>query len=101
MLAAEEADGVTKAAEIKARRAAQNEVRQGVLGKIRPDLLRKYNIIRDRKGPAVAEISGGICRGCNISIPPQMVAKLHDGRDLHQCPNCQRILLFKPTGSGV
>ena len=73
VLANEETDGTRKGQEINVRRGAQEDLRKGVLGKVRPDLLRKYNIIRDRKGTAVAEISSaGICRGCNISIPPQL-----------------------------
>ncbi len=101
VLTVEEAGVGALIAAIDVRRAALEETRKGVLSRLRPDILRKYHTIRDRKGTAVAEVVGGICRGCNITLPPQMFAKLHAGTLLHQCPNCQRILLLRPTAQGV
>lgn len=101
LLAAEEGDAEKHLAEIETRHRSLDEVRKSVAVKLRADLLRKYETIRARKGTAVAEVSGGICRACHISIPPQLFAKLHAGTDIYQCPNCQRILVLRPTGSGV
>jgi predicted nucleic acid-binding Zn-ribbon protein len=102
VLVAEETEAKARTAEIDVRRNALEEVRKGVTVKVRADLLRKYNTIREKKGTAVAEISGGICRACHISMPPQLYAKLHAGNEIIQCPNCHRILVLRTnTGSGV
>jgi len=101
VLATEETEAKVRAADIETRRLAQDEVRKGVTVRVRADLLRKYNTIRERKGTAVAEISGGVCRACNISIPPQLFAKLHAGNEIFQCPNCQRILVLRSATAGV
>lgn len=102
VLAQDESELKTKSDDIAARRRSQEEMRKGATSKVRADLLRKYTTIRDRKGTAVAEVRrDGICRGCNISLAPQLVAKLHAGTDLHQCPNCNRILLFRTNTQGV
>jgi hypothetical protein len=100
LLASEESEAQRKLAEVESRRQAQEESRKGVLGKVRADVLRKYNRIREGKGTAVAEISGGICRACHIAIPPQLFAKLHSGNEILQCPNCQRILLLRVSAQG-
>lgn len=102
VLATEESESKAKLEEIEGRRRAQDEVRKGVTVKVRADLLRKYNTIRERKGTAVADVSGGICRACHISLPPQLFAKLHSGKEIFQCPSCQRILVLRTQqGSGV
>lgn len=85
---------------IEERRTAHQTIRVSTLSRIRPDLLRKYHTIRERKGTAVAVISEGICRACNIAIPPQLFAKLHAASDVFQCPNCQRILVLRSLLTG-
>lgn len=101
LLASEQSEAERRLAEIDARRRTQDEARRTIAARVRPDLLRKYDTIRERKGTAVAEVTNGVCRGCHIAIPPQLFAKLHAGREIYQCPNCQRILVLRPSGSGV
>jgi hypothetical protein len=102
VLAQDEAEVKSKLDAIEVRREAQEGLRKNTLTKIRPDILRKYTTIRDRKGTAVAEVlRDGICRACHISLAPQLFAKLHAGTDIHQCPNCQRILLLRTNTQGV
>lgn len=100
VLATEESGVKALLDDIAARRAVQEDSRKGVLSRLRPDIMRKYHNIRDHKGTAVAEVRDGICRGCNITLPPQMFAKLHAATLLHQCPNCQRILLLRSSTQG-
>jgi predicted nucleic acid-binding Zn-ribbon protein len=101
VLAQDEAEVKSKLDAIETRRHAQEDLRKSVLTKLRADILRKYTTIRDRKGTAVAEVRDGICRACHITLPPQLFAKLHAGTDIHQCPNCQRILLFRSNTQGA
>lgn len=41
--------------------------------------------------PAIA----GNCKGCNMRIPPQMYNELQRGTEMHTCPSCRRILIYK------
>lgn len=86
---------------LKARREEQLSARSGAAGRVRADLRSRYETVRARKGSAVAEVSGGICRSCNIALQPQLYAKLHEGREVFQCPSCQRILYFRPAAAGA
>jgi predicted nucleic acid-binding Zn-ribbon protein len=100
VLAAEEGAVTEKTRQIDTRRLEQDEARKDTASKIRADILRKYNTIRERKVPAVAQVIGGICRGCHIALPPQLFQQLHAGKQLFQCPNCQRILLLRGATAG-
>jgi len=96
LLQSEENEARARHEEVQRRRLAQEGRRQQAASKVRPDLLRKYNSIRERKGTAVAEItSSRICQACNIAIPPQLFARLHAGNEIFQCPSCQRILVLR------
>lgn len=99
-LAAEEAEAGAKMLDIDRRRRSQSQQREIVAARVRPDVLRKYNMIRERRGTAVAEVSGGICRGCHVAITQQLFAQIHSGKQLYQCPNCQRILVLRVQGTG-
>jgi uncharacterized protein len=56
-------------------------------------LLAKYERIRTRRGGvAVAAVSGGTCKGCQMNIPPQMANMLRRGEEIQNCPSCQRFI---------
>lgn len=60
-------------------------------------LLSKYDRIKQsKKGLAVVECNGGVCKGCNMHIPPQLFNELIRGDKMITCPACQRILFVKP-----
>ncbi len=40
----------------------------------------------------VAKVSGGICEGCRLQVPPQLVADVKRADQLLTCPYCFRIL---------
>ena len=100
-LESEEKHVSTRTAEIAVLREEIERARADVTKKVRADILRKYEGIRSRKGTAVAEAIDGVCRGCNVSLPPQFYAKLMAPLDVMQCPSCLRILLARPAGSGA
>jgi len=97
----EEAEVAKRLAGLEATKTLQTQARGSVVQRVRADLRAKYDTVRARKGSAVAEVTGGVCRACNIALPPQLFAKLHDGRELFQCPSCQRILYFRPAAPTV
>lgn len=57
------------------------------------DQLEKYRgLLRTRGGEALAELSGGICQGCFVNLPRNLVVRLARGNELVTCPSCDRIL---------
>ncbi len=55
----------------------------------------RYEFIRERlRHPVIVPVSGGICTGCNISIPPQGFIELQKGAQILSCPNCRRLMYW-------
>jgi len=63
--------------------------------KVEPALLARYTKLKaSRKDQPLAAIKGGICAGCRLQIPPQLVAEVKRSQDLHTCPYCHRMLYW-------
>lgn len=55
----------------------------------------RYEFIRERlRHPVIVPVSGGVCSGCNISIPPQNFIELQKAAQILSCPNCQRLMFW-------
>lgn len=55
----------------------------------------RYEFIRERLShPIIVPVSGGICTGCFIAIPPQNFIELQKGTQILSCPNCQRLMFW-------
>ena len=75
---------------------------------VEKSLLVRYNQIKaSRKDQALAAVRDGICTGCRLQIPPQLIAQVKRSDDLHVCPYCRRMLYWEgepvtetPSGSG-
>jgi len=74
--------------------------RDAIKGEIRPDILKKYEMIRSRRGGlALAVVKEETCQGCYIHIPPQVFIQLQKGvSELIYCPHCHRILYAEDQG---
>lgn len=60
---------------------------------IPPAQLEMYRgLLKTREGEALAELSSGICQGCFVNIPRNIVVRLARGAELVTCPSCDRIL---------
>jgi predicted nucleic acid-binding Zn-ribbon protein len=58
-------------------------------------LLSRYHAIKAlRKDHALAEIKSGICSGCRLQLPPQLISEVKRAQDLHTCPYCRRMLYW-------
>jgi predicted nucleic acid-binding Zn-ribbon protein len=58
-------------------------------------LLSRYNTIKAaRKDQPLAEIKEGICSGCRLQLPPQLITEVKRSQDLHTCPYCRRMLYW-------
>ena len=66
---------------------------------VEPALLTRYTKLKAaRKDQALAAIKGGMCSGCRLQIPPQLIAEVKRSQDLHTCPYCHRMLYWDGEG---
>ncbi|MBI4516094.1 MAG: hypothetical protein HY699_09810 [Deltaproteobacteria bacterium] len=84
------------AAEVAAERGARDQV----AGSLSKTLRAKYEQIFARRGAtAVVEVRNGTCMGCHMHVPPQFFNEMKKYRDVRSCPNCHRILVWRPDSS--
>ena len=78
--------------------AEASAVRQAIATRLNGELIERYELIFSRRGGmAVVTVSGGICQGCYMNIPPQLGNEIIRSEKLILCPSCHRILYCKPT----
>lgn len=83
---------------INKRKKTQTNKRKKQAKKIKPQMLRKYDKLRQhRNGLGVVNVLDGVCQGCFMAIPPQQYNLLLRGDKPLDCPTCQRIMYYKPT----
>jgi predicted nucleic acid-binding Zn-ribbon protein len=64
--------------------------------KIETGILDRYNQAKaSRKDQPLAAVRDGICAGCRLQIPPQLIAQVKRSNDLHVCPYCRRMLYWE------
>lgn len=93
-LAAKEGDIKEKLQKLEADKTDAGGGREAIVKRLPPVLYRRYEMIRGRRGSAVAQTSDGTCKACNIALPPQTFHKLRREPVTEQCPSCQRIIYF-------
>jgi predicted nucleic acid-binding Zn-ribbon protein len=54
-----------------------------------------------RKDVAIVAIRNGICAGCRLQLPPQLLAEVKRSEDLQSCSYCHRILYWEGEPAGV
>ena len=87
----------TEAAALRAELAAEAGQREALAQSMEPALRTKYEQIFERRGgSAVVAALDYMCTGCRMRIPPQFYNELQKFRDIRQCPNCHRILYWRP-----
>jgi hypothetical protein len=104
VLEGEEAEARARMTELTAKKSAHDEARMDAVRKLRPDVLRKYETIRQRRGVAISDVVAGQCTGCHMQLPPQLYNIILRIETLEICPNCNRILYYRgekrePTGT--
>ena len=87
----EQKDLTQKQAELKRRLSELNRQRTVVASDVAGQTLELYEVIRSRKGQAVAKIEQGRCQGCRLNLAVNELQRARAG-DLIQCSSCGRIL---------
>jgi uncharacterized protein len=94
-----EGPALERLAALDAQVSGKRKERKASAGKIAPQTLSRYDLIRKRRGSAVASTTHGTCSACHISLPPMLFQQLMRREQLAQCPQCNRILYFRPAAS--
>ena len=59
--------------------------------------LAKYDqLLKQRRGLAVAQMIGEVCGACHVRLRPHFAQQIRRNDAIVQCDNCQRILFFQP-----
>lgn len=97
-LAAKEGDIQAKVQQLEADRNEKGGGRDTIVKRLPAQLYRRYEMIRGRRGSAVAQTTDGTCNKCNMALPPQLYHRLRREPLIEQCPSCNRIIYFSsPT----
>lgn len=98
-LLVEEAEKVAlTVSELSKQREEIEKSREGKAKKVNANYLRKYEMLRERRdGLAVTGVTNGVCRGCNMNIPPQLFNDLLRDDKILACPTCNRMMYHQPA----
>ncbi|MDF2694477.1 MAG: hypothetical protein K0S65_2860 [Labilithrix sp.] len=96
-LSAKEGDIEAKVAQLETDRQSKGGGREAIVKRLPPALYRRYEMIRGRRGSAIAQTTDGTCNKCNMALPPQLYHRLRREPLIEQCPSCNRIIYFAST----
>jgi predicted nucleic acid-binding Zn-ribbon protein len=82
--------------ELRTELTALRSQRERLAGDVDAPLLSLYTRISKRRSPAIAMVSGELCQGCRVNIPPQSYIEILKGEKIITCGNCTRILIHEP-----
>lgn len=88
-------DVMGRLAETEKALAEKTAEREGLVKRVDGPLFRRYELIRKRKGTAIAHTSNGTCSACHMQLQPMLFQKLLRSDEFGQCPSCNRILYFR------
>jgi uncharacterized protein len=94
-LGAIEGDVTSRLGDAEKRLAEKTGQRNSLIATIQPALYRRYELVRKRKGTALAWTHDGTCSACHMRLQPMLFQKLTRGDEFGQCPSCNRILYFR------
>ncbi len=73
--------------------ATVEQQKQTLVGTLDKRVYHRYSALKSSlKLVVVAQVRGGTCLGCQLQIPPQLVASVRRSDQLLTCPYCHRIL---------
>jgi predicted nucleic acid-binding Zn-ribbon protein len=93
-LGAREGDISSKLGEAESKARVKRAERDAAVKALPPPLYRRYEMIRSKRGNAIAQTNDGTCRACNMALPPQLFHRLRREPTLEQCPSCNRLIYF-------
>lgn len=100
-LGASEGDVTHRLSELEVQAKEMDTKRNALVAGLNVVLYRRYEMIRKRRGVAIAYTSDGICSGCHVRVAPMLFHTLMRFTSFDQCPNCNRILYYREPGSAT
>jgi predicted nucleic acid-binding Zn-ribbon protein len=107
-LASREGDISSKLGEVGGKAREKSAERDAAVKALPAQLYRRYDMIRVKRGTALAQTSDGTCRACHMSLPPRLFSsRLRREAIIEQCPSCHRLIYSSrqsrqpPDGSGL
>lgn len=94
-----EGDVTTRLGDVEVQAKDKHDVRRELIKQVENVLYRRYELVRKRKGTALAHTDEGTCSECHMLLPPMLYQQLMRGEDFSQCPSCHRILYFRAAGA--
>ena len=77
-------------------KSSQHQAEKNVLVKdVPPQVFRRYELIRKRRGSAVSAVIDSSCSVCHIALPPMLNQQIMQAQEMFQCPSCNRILYYE------
>lgn len=99
-LGASEGDTLSRLAVSEREVAEKSALRDSLAQRVEGALYRRYEMIRKRKGTAIAHTTKGTCSACHMQLQPMLFQQLLRADSFTQCPSCNRILYFRPPVAG-
>jgi predicted nucleic acid-binding Zn-ribbon protein len=86
----------TVGAELQDEIAALERTRGSIAKSISPEMLGRYESIRDSKGGVgVGRLEATTCSACRMSLPAERIQDLLAGPDVGVCPQCRRLIVVR------
>jgi predicted nucleic acid-binding Zn-ribbon protein len=74
---------------------AVQEQRQQTVAAMDAKLYEQYQkVAAQHGGRVIAQLQEGVCSGCHLKLPPQLVSEIRLQTQLFTCPHCRLILLW-------
>jgi predicted nucleic acid-binding Zn-ribbon protein len=93
-LGAREGEINSKLGEVDGKAQAKKAERDAAAKQLPSQLYRRYEMIRSKRGTALAQTFDGTCKACHMALPPQLFHRLRREPTLEQCPSCNRLIYF-------
>lgn len=91
-LAAGEAEMADQVNTLNSNLATAVATRDAARGKVDKNWVKTYDTLSAKRGYAVAPVIKGTCKGCHMTLPPQLNNILARMESIEMCPRCGRIV---------
>jgi len=90
-----EGESASLVSDVEAQLHEKEAARKAIVAEVPKALFRRYDVVRKRKGTALAYTREGTCSECHMLLPPMLYQQLRRREEFGQCPSCHRILYFR------
>ena len=95
-LGASEGESASRLGGLQSLIAEQLRKREAIVKRLPAQLYRRYELVRKRRGSALASTADGTCSACHMAMPAHQFQVLMRGTSFDACPHCSRIIYYKP-----